>query len=30
MVAEVALAGEPEPQTDGSIVIGIDALTVEE
>jgi hypothetical protein len=30
VVADLALAGEPEPQTDGSIVIGIEALTVEE
>ena len=30
VVADVALAGEPERQPDGSIVIGIEALTVEE
>ena len=30
VVADIALAGDPQPQPDGSIVIGIEALTVEE
>jgi hypothetical protein len=30
VVADAVLAGEPEPQPDGSIVIGIEALTIEE
>jgi hypothetical protein len=30
VVADIALAGEPERQPDGSIVLAIEALTVEE
>ena len=30
VVADVALACDPEPQTDGSITLNIEALTVEE
>lgn len=30
VVADIALAGEPEHQPDGSILVAIEALTVEE